>query len=85
MFKNVGEKIKLIAMVFFIIVVALVVYFVIDPPENVDSTYIVIVAVSGILSAWVSSLLIYGFGELIVKTTQIEENTRSNKEKTENN
>ena len=38
--------------------------------------YGVITIIVGPLAAWVSSWLLYGFGELIEKTTEIAENTR---------
>ncbi len=36
----------------------------------------ILVAVAGSLSSWVGSICLYGFGELIEKTTEIAENTR---------
>ena len=40
-----------------------------------------IVAALGVLIAWVSSWLLYGFGELIDKTCDIEKNTRNGQSK----
>ena len=45
-------------------------------PEGAGVIAGVLVAVIGSLLSWINCFFIYGFGELIEKATQIEQNTR---------
>ena len=81
MFKydDIGEKIKGLAKWTFIIeaiaaVITGIVFLFMDEDFILAGLAII---VCGPLVAWVSSWLLYGFGEIIDKLTQIEKNTRS--------
>ncbi len=75
MFRRIGRKIKGVVKILFWIEVAAI-YIVglvfIVPTSGLSILY----AIGGILVAWISSWLIYGFGEIIDKLCDIEENTR---------
>ena len=87
MYKNIGEKIKGLAIALFIVdAVLLVVAGLIVIFQGVLFElfgYVLLgflIALAGPFIAWVSSWLRYGFGELINKTTEIAENTNKKKE-----
>ena len=76
MFENVGEKIKLVAKISFIclciasFVVAIYYWSGFD-----ESTFIgFLILVAGCAVSYVGSLFLYAFGELVEKTTKIEQN-----------
>lgn len=76
MFENVGKKIKTFAKVICwigIIGSALwgIIYILSEGLYLEDIIIAVIIIAGGVLSSWISSLFIYGFGELIDKTTDI--------------
>lgn len=73
MFENVGEKIKGVAVVVFILEVIAAVVFGLG---SIDNGGILLIAL-GILAAWVSSLFVYGFGVLIESA---EENKKISKQ-----
>ena len=78
MLNNVGAKIKKFAKTIFVIEAVLVIigaFCMLLDSLIVEG--IVVIAV-GLLTTVVSSLLIYGVGEIIEKLCQIEENTRNN-------
>ena len=91
MFNEIGKKIKTVAIVLFIIVaIGSIIaggYLIFRPGEYYDSIktpdYItgVIIILCGIISSLISSWILYGFGELIEKVTEIAKNTN----KTNNN
>ena len=83
MFKNVGEEIKFVAKIFFVLVVAGAIIAIFNVPEGIDTFHVVWYVLAAILSAWVFSMLIFGFGELIVKVNEIEKNTRLSREKSQ--
>ncbi len=77
MYSNIGGKIKLLAKATFIVeaiaaVIAGIVYMASDADKMPIGTLLMIV---GPIVAWVSSWLLYGFGELIDKTCDIAQNT----------
>lgn len=79
MFENIGQKIKVLATAVFVIetIVSFIVSLVL---MSVDEDLIVIgflILVLGPLFAWLSAFLLYGFGELVDKTTKNESNTRT--------
>ena len=77
MYDNIGGKIKGLAKAVFIVeaIAALITGFVLMV-EDEDMILIGLpIMVFGPLVAWVSSWLIYGFGELIDKTCDIARNT----------
>ena len=81
LYSNIGSKIKNWAKwVFVVETIASVIGAVCMMASAEDSWMLIvgaIVLVVGPLIAWVSSWLLYGFGEIIVKLTAIERNTRS--------
>ena len=72
MFDNIGAKIKKLAE---IITIGGIIVSVGIGTMNENFRGIVI-ALLGSLVSWISSFLLYGFGELIEKVTAIEKNTR---------
>lgn len=79
MFDNIGGKIKSLAKTIFIIeTIICIIGGLVMLTEGSDEAMIygVITIIVGPLTAWVSSWLLYGFGELIEKTCEIAENTR---------
>ena len=80
MYDNIGGKIKQWAKVVCIAeAIVAVIGAIVMMATAEDGTMIgmgFLVLILGPLAAWVSSWLLYGFGEIIVKLTQIEENTR---------
>ena len=79
MFDNIGGKIKGLAKTIFIIeTIICVIAGLVMLAEGTDDLIItaLITMIVGPLTAWVSSWLLYGFGELIEKTCEIAENTR---------
>lgn len=87
MYKNIGKKIKGLAKVLFIveaIVVVLTGVIIISLARDYTIFLVgMLVLIIGPIVAWISSWLLYGFGELIDKTCDIERNTRSGKIKSE--
>lgn len=76
MFKNIGGKIKTLAVILTVIdIIGSIVggIVLIDMDEGLGATVIVV----GILFSWINSFFIYGFGELIENTQKIERNTSS--------
>ena len=72
MFDNIGAKIKKLAE---IITIGGIIVSVLIGTMSGDFRGIVI-ALLGSLGSWISSFVLYGFGELIEKVTAIEKNTR---------
>ena len=83
MYDNIGRKIKGLAKAFFIVeaiatVIAGIALMAID-----EDLIGVLILILGPVVAWVSTWLLYGFGELIDKTCDIERNTRGGERKSE--
>lgn len=77
MFSNIGGKIKKLATAIFTIETILIIVSSFAFLFNEDTILMgIILLIGGILIAWVSSWLLYGFGELIEKTTEIAHNTQ---------
>lgn len=85
MYDNIGEKIKGLAKAIFIVEsIAAVIAGIALMASDEDLIPIgLLVLVLGPVVAWVSSWLLYGFGELIDKTCDIERNTRGGERKSE--
>lgn len=81
MFNNIGEKIKSLARILSIVaMIGFVATGIVILIIGVWWVGVLIIA-GGVLLSWVSSFVLYGFGELISKTTEIAEVTKnSNKE-----
>lgn len=77
MYDNIGAKIKGLAKAVFVIEAILAVIAGFYLMVNTLIVFGVLVLLMGPLVAWISSWLLYGFGELIDKTCDIERNTRN--------
>ena len=79
MYNNIGQKIKHFAMTLFVIgtVCSILMgsYIVIFSDLDMAAVGILVVIIGSFLS-WVSTFLLYGFGELIEKATEIADNTK---------
>lgn len=78
MFTNIGEKIKKFASV--ICTIEMVIYILgglilICSGEEMTVTLGLIMIIAGPLLAWICNLVLYGYGELIEKTSEIAKNT----------
>lgn len=85
MYNNIGGKIKGLAVAAFIfnLIVPIIACIAIS---SIDDEFIpigIIVLIVGFFFAWVSTWLLYGYGELIEKTCAIERNTRGSLPKSE--
>ncbi|MBE6701730.1 MAG: hypothetical protein E7582_07595 [Ruminococcaceae bacterium] len=80
MYKNIGSKIKGLATIIFVIeaLVSVVAGIVLLAIDEAFVWIGLIYLIGGPIVAWVSSFLLYGFGELIDKVCEIEKNTRTN-------
>ena len=78
MFKDIGKKIKGLAVVIFVLgTIASIVSAIILMTSYRPLVLIgILVLFTGPLVAWIGTWMTYGFGELIDKTAQIERNTR---------
>ena len=81
MYENISGKIKklskAIAVIGIIIAVIAGFWYIADYDEILQGVFIIVL---GGLAAWISSLLIYGFGELIEKVSLIEQHNADNNE-----
>lgn len=88
MFNEIGKKIKTLAKVIFVLVVisalimgvVLIATLIKTDKENLAFIGFLVMIVGSVI-AWLLSCLLYGFGELIDKTCDIERNTRGEKTK----
>lgn len=91
MYENIGGKIKSLAKVSFIVATSLFVLsgiiFLLSAEnasyryEDTLITYGVLLPILGPLFSWIGTWLLYGFGELIEKVSDIEYNTRGTERK----
>ena len=82
MFDNIGGKIKGLAKVLFwleAIASVIVGLVLVEDTEGLS----LLLAIAGVLVAWVSAWFLYGFGEIIDKLRDIERNTRGGERKSE--
>jgi hypothetical protein len=75
-YENIGKKIKVLAQVIFILESIAAVITGIVLWIDIEEGWCAIVLFGGPVVAWISSWLLYGFGELIDKVCDIERNTR---------
>ena len=74
-FENIGSKIKTLAVVVTILGISVsIITCLILLDENAMSG--LMIAFIGSVCSWISAFFIYGFGELIEKTTEIAKNTK---------
>ena len=83
MFDNIGSKIKSWAKIVCWVGIVISVITSLTFMENAAFLGLMLLTI-GPLVSWVASLFLYGFGELIEKTTEIAENTRCSNTKNEN-
>ena len=88
MFNEIGKKIKRLASalckiqiaIYVIAAIGLLVFGVIYLTEDTFGFLLILIglacAIIGPLLAWLSTIILYGYGELIDKTGEIEKNTR---------
>ncbi|MBE6927360.1 MAG: hypothetical protein E7467_02535 [Ruminococcaceae bacterium] len=76
MFGNIGQKIKALAYVMFILEAVGAIFGGIVLLSEEVTTIGLLVLFLGPVVAYLSAWMLYGFGEIIVKLKQIEENTR---------
>ena len=86
MFENVGQKIKNVAKIAFVAGIILSVIkalpYMTDDIIFEDFWYMAFLTIIlGSVLAWIVSLIVYGFGELIVKVNAIERGTRTDTNK----
>ncbi len=87
MYDNIGRKIKnlaaIIAFIQAIIPITIGILMIISSMDSKDGSVVpgVLVMVIGSILAWISSWLLYGFGELIEKACDIEYYLRRNSHK----
>ncbi len=82
-YKNIGKKIKILAVICFIILLILglfasiyLLWFFLKSNNRIGIVVLAWSFVAYPTLAWISTFILYGYGELIDKATQIEENTR---------
>lgn len=85
MYEHIGKKIKGLAKATFVVeaIAAVITGISLMAGDEDLILYGLLVFVVGPIVAWVSSWLLYGFGELIDKACDIECNTRSGERRTE--
>jgi hypothetical protein len=82
MYDNIGEKIKGLAKATFIVETIASVITGIALWIETEEWWCALILFCGPIVAWVSSWLLYGFGEIIDKLCDIEQNTRGGQSKT---
>ena len=82
MYDNVGGKIKGLAKATFMVEAIVAVIIGIVLWINTEEWWCALILFCGPIVAWVSSWLLYGFGEIIDKLCDIEQNTRGGQSKT---
>ena len=85
MYDNIGKKIKGLATATFIVeaLASIIIGIVVAVIDNDLVLVSLLILLLGSFAAWVSSWLLYGFGELIDKTCDIAYNTRDREMKNE--
>jgi len=88
MFNEIGKKLKGLALAMFIIgavasiIIGTVLLIIgIDLEEILLWLTGIFTMIFGVIASWISSWFLYGFGELVDKTCDIERNTRPEKKK----
>lgn len=72
LFKNIGKKVKALAIIS--CVIGVIISILIAGTNYVHLS--IYIGLLGSIISWIGSCLMYGFGELIVKVTEIAENTK---------
>jgi uncharacterized membrane protein len=79
MFKNVGKKLKIAAIIINAFIALITTVYAIYLMTYGIYLYGGLVLIGGILVAWVGALLLYGFGDLIENTAKIANSTKADK------
>lgn len=74
-FENIGGKIKTLAVIITVVGIGVSVFCGIFMLSK-HAGYGLLTIIAGSLVSWISSFFMYGFGELIEKTTEIAKNTK---------
>ena len=80
MYEEIGKKIKWLAKVLFAVGAVLSVIIAVNMASSVDENQVALVFIVvfiGFVISWISTWLLYGYGEIIDKLCDIEENTRN--------
>ena len=79
MFSNVGDKIKIVAKIFFMLelIASVIGGIYVMTYGGVYVLFGLLTAVAGVLVAWASALFIFGFGQLISNTDRIKAQTKT--------
>ncbi len=85
MYNNIGKKIKFIAQLIGAIGILAAILIGITLYSNTKNGIFILVIIGGSLVAWISTWLLYGFGEIIDKLCAIEQNTRDIKRQQQTN
>lgn len=80
MFKNVGKKLKIAAIVINAFIALLTSVYAIYLMTYGIYLYGALVLIGGLLISWVGALLLYGFGDLIENTAKIADHTKKGNE-----
>lgn len=77
MFQNPGHKIQGVAMALFVLEVlaSISTGLLIVANNSHDAIWALLIIIIGITISWIFSLLLYGFGELIIRNAQTARNT----------
>lgn len=78
MFKNISQKLKILAYVNIIVVFTLFLVFALAAVSLKNDTVLALIFLSlAFMGSWVPSLIFYALGEIIEKLAEIEQNKRS--------
>ena len=79
MFDDIGEKIKNLAIIVAILgmISSIIAGLILMGDEHYGFFYGLLVIIFGCIASWIGEFILYGFGELICKTTEIAENTKN--------
>ena len=74
MFRNIGAKIKTLAIIFFVgeVILSFIAAVAVGQEER-DPLAAMIVLITGCLVAWIANFFVYGFGQLIVHMKNVDE------------
>lgn len=72
MYKNIGRKIKILAIVIAVILAIMFIIVGVSRAVNKQVVAAILVIIFGPVISWISSFVLYGFGELVDKTCEIE-------------
>ena len=83
MFNNIGQKIKNLALVLFTLESAASILFGLICTGLFENTLFLLICIIGPFVSWISSFLLYGFGELVDNSSKIKSDTEDQKKNQE--